>query len=324
MKNICIVGYGAIAPVHARVLEQLPTVRLYAVCDTKPDALAACKAQYDVIAYDSYEQMLSDPNIDVLHICTPHYLHFPMIQAALEQGKQVVVEKPVTRTAQEFDALLQLSGAETVCVILQNRYNPCIQKLKELIDTGKLGQILGIKGLMTWYKEPEYYESSDWKGRQETEGGSCLINQALHALDMMVYLAGPVKTLDASTHTHTLRGIIETEDTVEASLQFSSGARGLFYASNGYCVNSPVEIEVVGTNATARYAYKQLFVDGCKVADDDFSITGQDYWGGGHYLLLQDYYQNGCYQSPQDITPTMQTLFAIYRSAESHCPVSIE
>ncbi len=326
MKNICIVGYGAIAPVHARVLEQLPMVRFYAVCDTDPAALAACKSSYDVITYDSYGQMLSDPDIDAVHICTPHHLHFSMIQAALEQGKQVVVEKPVTRTAQEFEALLQLSGMENVCVILQNRYNPCIQKLKSLIDDGKLGQILGIKGLMTWCKKPDYYESSSWKGRRETEGGSCLINQALHTLDMMVYLAGPVKALDASTHTHThtLRDIIETEDTVEACMEFTSGARGLFFASNGYCVNSPVELEVVGTNATARYAYNRLFVDGCKVADDDFSITGQDYWGGGHYLLLQDYYQNGSYRSPRDIIPTMQTLFSIYRSAESHRPVSIE
>ncbi len=324
MKNVCIVGYGAIAPVHAGVLEQLPSARLYAVCDTDPAALAACKARYDVIPYDSYEAMLSDPDIDVVHICTPHHLHFPMIQAALKQGKQVVVEKPVTRTAREFDDLLQLSGMENVCVIFQNRYNPCIQKLKALIDTGALGKILGIKGFMTWCKEPEYYTGSQWKGRKETEGGSCLINQALHTLDMMIYLAGPVKALDASTHTHTLQGIIETEDTVEASLQFASGARGLFYASNGYCVNSPVELEVVGTGGTARYACNQLFVDGSKAADDNHAAAGRDYWGGGHYLLLQDYYQNGVYQTPRDITATMQTLFAIYRSAETHCPVRID
>ncbi len=323
MKNVCIVGYGAIAPVHAKALQQLPNARFYAVCDSDPAAIARCREDYDVIAYESYEQALCDPAIDTVHICTPHHLHLPMIRAALQHGKGVIAEKPVTRTAEEFNTLLQLDGAENVCVILQNRYNPCIQKLKALIDGEQLGQLLGVKGFMTWCREPGYYDNSSWKGKQTTEGGSCLINQALHTLDMMVYLAGPVRALDASTGNHTLRGVIETEDTVEASLQFTSGARGLFYASNGYCVNSPIELEVVGTKATARYIYGQLFLNGCKVADDHSSSEGQNYWGNGHYALLLDYYKNGIYQSPHDILPTMQTLFSIYRSAESRCPVKL-
>ncbi len=315
MKNVCIVGYGAIAPIHAKVLEQLPDARFYAVCDPDPAAIARCREQYDVHIYSDYAKMLLDPQIDVVHICTPHHLHFSMIQAALAQGKQVVAEKPLTRTREEFEALLQLPGSENICVILQNRYNPCIQKLKGLVDRGELGQILGIKGLMTWCKEPDYYLSSPWKGKQETEGGSCLINQALHTLDLMLYLGGPAEIAGASIHNHSLQGVIETEDTAEASLRFASGARGLFYASNGYCINSPVELEVVGTKATARYACKKLFVNGCELADDDVCTPGQDYWGGGHYLLLQDLYTRSRFYRPQDIAPTMTALFDIYQKA---------
>ncbi len=317
MKKVCIAGYGAIAPIHARVLEQLPGVQLYAVCDPDPDAINRCRESYPVAAYRDYSQMLLDPQIDTVHICSPHHLHFPMIQAALQHGKQVVAEKPVTRTREEFDALIAMEGAENICVIIQNRYNSCIQVLKKLIADGDLGQILGVKGFMTWHKEPDYYLQSSWKGKTETEGGSCLINQALHTLDLMLYLGGPAETVGASMHNRTLQGIIETEDTVEACLRYASGARGLFYASNGYCVNSPVEIEVVGTKATARYAYKKLFVDGRQIADDDTVAPGQDYWGGGHYLLLEDYYLRSTFYRLKDIAPTMSVLFDIYAASNS-------
>ncbi len=308
-------GYGAIAPIHAKVLQQLPHAEFYAVCDTDPAAIARCQNKYDVVAYSRLEDALKDDRISVFHLCTPHHLHFPMIEAILAAGKEVVVEKPVTRTKEEFTRLLQLDRSGKVCVILQNRYNACIQKLKQLICDGTLGQIQGIKGIMTWHKEPAYYESAPWKGKWETEGGSCLINQALHTLDLMVYFGGDVRTVQASMGNHSLQDTIETEDTVEAILHFENGSTGLLYASNAYCTNTPMEIEVVGTKATARYLYKKLMVNGSIVADDVSSADGQEYWGGGHYLLLEDYYEKGQYFSPNHIKPTMDALFGIYESA---------
>ncbi len=314
MRQVCIAGYGAIAPVHAGVLEQLPGVRLAAVCDPDPAAVARCLDRYAVKTYRDFDAMLRDPAIDTVHICTPHHLHFPMIRGALDAGKSVVVEKPVTRTAEEFAQLLALPDSDKVCVVLQNRYNPCIQRLKALLQAGELGDILGIQGYMTWHKDPQYYRQAPWKGKWATEGGSCLINQALHTLDLMVYLGGPVETLRGSIHNHSLQGIIETEDTVQAQLQFSCGARGLFYATNAYCVNAPVELVVTGSKATARCLGQRLYVDGQLVADDSTVAPGQDYWGGGHYFLLKDYYAQGRFFSPAHIAPTMDALFGIYRS----------
>ncbi len=315
MKNVCIVGYGSIAPVHALCLSRIPEAQLCAVCDPDPEALARCQAQYEVAAYTSFEEMLQDPHIDAVHICTPHHLHFPMIRAALECGKAVVAEKPMTRTLEEWNALLALAGADRVCSVVQNRYNYCIQKLKALIDSGALGEIVGIKGILTWKREPSYYSSTPWKGRWETEGGSVLINQALHALDLMVYLGGQVEAVQASTHNHTLQGVIETEDTAEAVLQLSGDVRGLLYASNGYAADSPMDIEVVGSKATARYVYKKLFVNCELVADDDSPLTEKEYWGCGHEALLRDYYAHGRCFTPGDIDNSMRTLFAIYESA---------
>ncbi len=315
MKNVCIVGYGAIGPMHAMCLEKISGARLYAVCDTDPEAIARCKAQYDVVCYSDFDRMLEDERIDAVHICTPHYLHFPMIRAALARGKQVVTEKPITRTRAEFEQLLALDGAENICAIVQNRCNRSVVKLKELIEVGELGEILGIKGLMTWKKDPQYYIGTPWKGKWATEGGSCLINQALHTLDLMIYLGGPVESFQASLHNRCFQGIIETEDTVEACLQFANGIGGLFYASNCYVTDTPAEIEVVGTKAIARYAYKKLFLDGKVVAEDGNALTDKDYWGYGHYTLLRDFYEKGRFFSPGDIRDTMDTLFGIYESA---------
>ncbi len=315
MKNVCIVGYGSIGPLHAQFLERISGVRLYAVCDTDPRALERCRAEHDMLCYDRYEDVLADPMVDAVHICTPHHLHFAMIREALKWGKNVVAEKPVTRTLSEFEELLRLEGAEKICVIVQNRYNNSIRELKRRMEQGELGQIRAVKGTVTWHKDPEYYTHSPWKGKWATEGGSCLINQALHTLDLMLYLGGKTESLQARIHNYSLADVIETEDTVDACLQLSGGITGLFYATNAYGVNTPAEIEVVGSKATARYAYQKLFIDGQPVCDDAVSISGQAYWGAGHYTALKDYYEHGHFFSPRDIENSMRTLFAIYESA---------
>ena len=121
MKKVCIVGYGAIGPVHAKALEHVEHAKLYAVCDIDAGKRALCKEKYDVLEYDDFDIMLQNKDIDTVHICTPHYLHFEMIKKALAAGKDVVVEKPVTMTKEEFEALQELEGVDRVCVVLQNR-----------------------------------------------------------------------------------------------------------------------------------------------------------------------------------------------------------
>ncbi len=316
MKNVCIVGYGNIGPTHSRALEDVKGARLYAVCDIAQTALKKCLDRYkQVIAYDNFDRMLLDDNIDVIHICTPHYLHYGMIEKAVNAGKEVVSEKPITMNVEEFEKLLALKNANRVCAVLQNRYNSCVIQLKELIKSGKLGEIIAIKGFVTWKRDAAYYAQKDWRGKWATEGGSALINQSLHTLDLMIYLAGNVESVQASMHNYTLRNIIETEDTVEACLQLENNVRGLFYATNTYAIDSDPEIEIVGTNAIARYAYKKLTLNGTLVAEDALTTNGKTYWGNGHTELFKDYYENEHFFTPYDVKNTMHTVFAIYESA---------
>ena len=309
MKNICIVGYGSIGPVHARSLEGVENAKLYAICDIIPERANAC----GVIAYTDFDQMLKDENIDSVHICTPHYLHFEMIKKALAAGKEVVCEKPVTMTSKEFHQLLELENSNKVCVVLQNRLNPCIEKLKALMP--ELGKINAIKGVLTWHRSMDYYNSEEWRGKWATEGGGLLINQAVHTLDLMTHLGGGVKSVQAHKANFSLKDI-EVEDTFTAHLNFG-GFTGVFFATNAYATNSSVQLEIVFDNTIVRYMDSKLYLNGEVVCEDSKSEYGKSYWGSGHHKLFKNFYDHGKYFSPHDIKNTMHTMFAMYESSSA-------
>ena len=320
MKQVCIVGYGAIGPVHAAALENVANANLYALCDIDPDKRKRCTEKYSVVEYADFDKMLEDNNIDTVHICTPHYLHFPMIKKALAAGKDVVVEKPLTMTKEEFIALQKLDGADRVCVVLQNRLNPGIVRLKELIDNHELGEVKAAKAMLTWHRDQAYYESADWRGKWATEGGGLMINQAIHTLDFFSYLLGNVKNVKAQMCNYTLDGIIEVEDTCSAVLEMESGVRGVFFATNGYPENSNPLFEVTFEKGIARYIDKQLWINGQLVVKDSEDFAGKAYWGNGHAGLLKRYYDDHEYFTVTDAANTMETLFGMYESAgfQSH------
>lgn len=315
MRNVCIVGYGAIGPVHAKALEHVEHAKLYAVCDINEVRRTLCKEKYDVLEYDDFDTMLQDKDIDTVHICTPHYLHFEMVKKALEAGKDVVVEKPVTMTREEFKVLQELKGVERVCVVLQNRLNPCVQKLKKIIGSGELGAVKAAKGILTWHRDKAYYEKDAWRGKWETEGGGALINQAVHTLDYFCYLLGDVKSVKANMFNYSLDGVIEVEDTVTAYLELEEDVKGIFFATNSYVENSAPFFEVTFEKGTARYMDKKLWINGELLAEDKAASTGKAYWGNSHATLLKRYYDEGKYFTVEDAKVTMETVFAMYESA---------
>lgn len=317
MKRVCIVGYGAIGPIHAKALEKAEQAEIYAICDIDGSRRRRCTEKYSTVEYEDFDTMLQDDKIDAVHICTPHYLHFEMIQKALAAGKDVVVEKPVTMTKEEYDSLLKLDGAEKVCVVLQNRLNPCVQKLKEIVQSRELGAVKAAKGILTWHRDKAYYESDAWRGKWETEGGGVLINQAVHTLDYFSYLIGDVVSVKANMCNFSLEDVIEVEDTFTARVSFADGVKGVFFATNAYTENSAPFFEIAFEKGTARYIDKQLWVNGKMVAEDAKPAAGKDYWGSGHEALMKRYYDGQKYFSVKDAQNTMETMFAMYDSAKS-------
>lgn len=316
MKNVCIVGYGAIGPIHAGALENVENASLYAVCDVNPARRKACLEKYSVEAYDDFDRMLQDPAIHSVHICTPHYLHFDMIRKALAAGKDVVAEKPVTMTKGELDSLLELDGAGRVCVVFQNRLNPCIEKLKELIQEGQLGDVRAVRAVLTWHRDRAYYAQDAWRGRWETEGGGVLINQAIHTLDYFSYLIGEIASVKANMCNFSLEDVIEVEDTCTAYVSFANGVKGSFYATNGYGDNSAPFFEVAFEKGIVRYIDNQLWHNGRMLAEDEPPVMGKNYWGSGHARLLKRYYDEQKFFGVADAANTMSAVFAMYESAK--------
>lgn len=315
MINVCVVGYGAVGAVHTSALTHTKNAKLYGVCDIRESRLAEAREKYDGIAeYKDFEEMLQDKNVHSVHICTPHYLHFTMTKAALEAGKKVVCEKPVTMTEEEYNQLISLKDVDKVCVILQNRLNPCVNKIIEMKKD--LGKIKAVKGIVTWHRDMDYYNQDSWRGKWVTEGGGALINQAVHTLDLMGYLAGDIKAVKAQM-SNILLDEIEVEDTVVAHLEFDDFG-GVFFATNAYPADSPVRIEILCENGELQYVDSKLWLNG-EVIEEDKRATGpKAYWGLGHRKLFAMFYDEGEFISPLDIKNTMYAMFGIYESARQN------
>lgn len=333
MMKAAIVGCGCIASVHAQSIAKMENVELAGFADIRKERAGEFAAQYGGRAYSSLEEMVSGERPDVIHICTPHYLHVPMAVYGLSQGVNVFMEKPPAISGEQWEQLCRAvkNGKGRLGFCFQNRYNPSIRTARELIGSGKAGKVKGGRGLVTWNRSREYYESSDWRGRVETEGGGALINQSIHTLDLLGYFLGKPHYADARMSNHHLPGVIEVEDTVEAYINYEK-ASASFYATTAYCDDAPPIIEIVCENMTLRIEEPNLtllYKDGSieipsleRPAVKGDVPEGKSYWGKGHAACIGEFYE--CLESgerfPQDlegVADTLQLMLAVYESART-------
>lgn len=331
--NCAIIGCGRIAPIHAQALRQTPNTRLVACADTDKSKAEAFAMQYGITAYTDFKKMIKDAQVDAVHICTPHHLHVEMAEYALSCGIHVLMEKPAAISRDSFLKLVLAEQAHQarIGICFQNRYNASSRRLKELMTSGASGAVLGARCFLTWSRNEDYY-SDDWHGKQATEGGGVLINQAIHAMDLLVHLVGKPSEVEATMHNRHLRDVIEVEDTLEALIRFED-IPALFYASLAYCTDAPVMLEVVCEKMTMQLQGEQLTIktqDG-QVTCTDYTMTledGKAYWGTSHRLLIHDFYRALTDGAPFPITPsaikdTMNLVYGCYESAHSGKPLRL-
>lgn len=328
-RKAAIVGCGGIARVHARALEALDGVELCAFVDCRTERaaeFAACYGGGRAKTYGDLEGMLAAERPDVVHICTPHYLHVPMALKVLESGGAVFMEKPPAISGQQFAELKRAAGnKERVGICFQNRYNAAVRKVDELLEGGTLGEVKGGRAFVTWCREAEYYQGSDWRGRQETEGGGALINQAIHTLDLLLRWLGEPDRVEASMSNHHLQGVIEVEDMAEAFLQFPGGRRACFYATTAYVSDAPILIELACEKGSIRLEEEKVTVrfrqgDEAVYTYQRGQAEGKAYWGSGHAACICDFYQCLERGTPfannlQSVENTLRVMMQIYESA---------
>ena len=314
MKPIraAVIGCGAISGNHFHALEKLDNVRLAAVCDIDEVRLSAAADAQQARAFSDWHELLRDGEIDAVHICTPHWLHKEMTVEALRAGKHVLCEKPMGVSAAEAAdmAAAARETGKTLTICFQNRYNPASKRMKELIASGSLGAFTGGSAFVVWNRTdtaPKYYPADGWRGKWATEGGSALINQAIHTLDLARWLTGGLTVVSGAMFAHRLAEKIETEDTCDLVMTDAAGHRMLFYCTNCGVSNLPVQLHL-------NFEKGELHLDGSRLtvktpdmtALEDYSSkvkVGKDYWGSGHGPFVEDFYRRLAAGLPPAITP---------------------
>lgn len=328
--KVSLIGCGGVSKCHLNAINFLnnKNVQLTAVADVIPSKADKAASENNCKAYYDYIEMFDVEKPDVVHICTPHYLHVEMAVEALRRGINVVLEKPCGTTVDNLKRLIDAENSSDakIAVCFQNRYNPSVAFAKELIDSKKYGEVKTARAMVTWRRDEDYYNADAWRGTWEQECGGVLINQAIHTHDLMQYLCGK-ETVSVEGHISNfhLKDTIEVEDTASVYFTYSDGSRAVYFATNAAGDNSDPIVEIFCEDAVIR-------VEGCSVykvsdsvellfsqkAEDDF--VGKKEWGDSHTHLISDFYDcisNGHHFSidAKAASRAVFELLAVYESS---------
>ena len=271
-----ILGCGTAAHYHARAVKSTSDAVLVGVADSNVKKAEKFAEEYGIRAYVDYEQMLGDPEIDAVCICTPSGMHAQNSLDALAAKKHIVVEKPMALNTADADRMIEACKKSScmMTVICQLRFSDGVKKIKALVDEGAFGT-LGLCDLyMKYWRSPEYYGGRAGRGTRAMDGGGALMNQGIHGVDMLLYILGDAKLLSAKAKT-VYHGI-EVEDTAVAMLEFQRGALGVIEASTCSYPGIERKIEICGSRGYAilREDTLEKLVIGDRVLTDVKSTGG--------------------------------------------------
>ena len=254
MKEIgfAIVGTGMIAEFHATAIAQVPDTRLIAAFSRNHSAREAFASKYNCQAADSLESLIANPNIHAFCITTPSGAHAEAAIPILKAGKAVLCEKPLDVSLDAVDAILRAEkeGNGVLAGVFQNRLGRAAGIIKDAILDKRFGNLALCSAYIKWWRTPEYYSSSSWKGTLKLDGGGALMNQGIHAVDLLQWLVGLPDRV-AAFHGRRAHPNIEAEDTLSATLHFPSGALGVIEASTSSFPGSDLRIEITGSHGSA-------------------------------------------------------------------------
>jgi UDP-N-acetyl-2-amino-2-deoxyglucuronate dehydrogenase len=327
-----VVGCGVIAPHHAKAAIAAPDAELVACCDIIPERAEKFAAEFGIPkVYTDYSQLMADPDIDAVNVCTPSGLHGDVTIAAAKAGKHVLCEKPVDITLEKIDEMVKACRDAKVklAVIFQRRTSPLWGKIKKVIDDGKLGKLVLCDLYIKYFRSQEYYDSGEWRGTWALDGGGCLMNQGVHMIDILRYLAGPADTMYALAD-HLVRKI-ETEDTACAVIKWKSGAFGVLQGTTSVTPGLKHRLEIHGEHGGVVVEGESILrwsvpdVPNPEEAKDEVGDTSGDakaITSDGHTIQLIDL----CEAIRNDRDPmvtgeearkAVELILGVYKSAQS-------
>ncbi len=247
-----IVGCGMIAKFHARAIADVRGARLAGCYSRRPEAANAFAQEQGCRSFATLEKMLADPGVEIVTICTPSGAHLEPAVAAARAGKHVIVEKPLEITLRRCDRIIEACEKHSVrlATIFPSRFHDSSRTLKDAVDAKRFGRLTLGDAYVKWYRTQAYYDSGAWRGTWELDGGGALMNQAIHNVDLLQWLMGPV----AEVHAHTAllaHERIAVEDTAVAALRFANGALGVIEATTSVYPGYLKRIEIHGNAGSA-------------------------------------------------------------------------
>ncbi|MBQ5367440.1 MAG: Gfo/Idh/MocA family oxidoreductase, partial [Thermoguttaceae bacterium] len=246
-----IIGCGMISRFHARAIKSLGA-ELVACYDQFPAAAERLASEFGCKAYQDFKEFLADPDIQIVTIGTPSGAHLDPAVASAQAGKHVIVEKPLEVTVARCDEIIDAcnKAGVTLSTVFPSRFHQSSKQLKKAIESGRFGKLTLGDAIVKWYRTQQYYDSGVWRGTWKLDGGGALMNQAIHSVDLLIWLMGDVAEVTALTGLVAHENI-EVEDVAVAALRFKSGALGLLEATTAAYPGYLKRIETHGSTGSA-------------------------------------------------------------------------
>lgn len=353
--NVGIIGYGKVAHLHAVALKSLDSANLVAVQGRDLAKAQHFADQYGLRAYTDLNEMVTQSAVQAIVVCTPHPAHADSTVQAANLGVHALVEKPLASTLEDCDRMIDAAQRNGVllAVISQRRFYEPVLRVRQAIDSGKIGTPVLGSVIMYGWRDENYYRSDPWRGKWDTEGGGVLVNQSPHPLDLLHWFMGPIDSIFGYwgnlNHPY-----IEVEDTAVAVLRFKNGGLGSIVVSNSQKPGLYGKVHVHGSNGASVGVQTEggaMFIAGMSnilepPINDIWTVPGEEsllqQWQTQdaqrfeqidpqvHYLRLQNAdFIDAIIKGRQpavtgeDGRETVEIFTAIYRSQETQAPIQL-
>ena len=338
--RVGIIGCGVISSTHIECYQSIPGVEVTWVCDLQEDRLADRAKKYGIKhATRDAAQVFAAKDVDAVSICTDHASHAALSLAALDAGKDVLCEKILANNRANLRRMVAAAKAHPERVfsgVFQHRFDPVNRKMREILASGVLGRLLTAGVQLRCYRSDDYYRNDAWRGTWKYEGGSVLVNQAIHYIDQLLWQVGSPVTPDGFYANIAHKATIETEDTAVAALRFRNGALGTLEATCGSNLGWESTLSYHGTEgsidlrddkpakvefrdpAVADRIRQELLEANAPKPD----VAGKTYYGTGHLAQLHDFVdavrtRRAPFVTVPDAAKTASFIFDIYKSNDA-------